>query len=212
MRTAGTGRSAIVRSDRSSPAASAICVAAPAVAAAGKYVVGYTAMRLAGDRGGGISTRFDVMRAKSPTCCVRGCPSSATSGTPAKKSSFRSVPSGLSRNAAGTVACVDGTRTTYVPGINCESRNMPRSSVVAVGTSSGLTSMLPYRARPATTSLMSARTATPTTGSPASSSTVPAITPCFHTLIVTSVSRSPSARDRSRLWPKAWRWPYVPTE
>ncbi len=63
---------------------------------------------------------------------------------------------------------------------------MPRSSVVAVGTSSGLISMLPYRVRPATTSLMRARTATPTTGSPASSSTVPAMTPCFHTLSVTS--------------------------
>ncbi len=33
-------------------------------------------------------------------------------------------------------SALEGTSTTYVPGINCESRNMPRSSVVAVGTSS----------------------------------------------------------------------------
>ena len=70
--------------------------------------------------------------------------------------------------------------------------------------------MLPYRVRPATTFLMSARTATPTTGSPASSTTVPAMTPYFHTRSVTSVSRSPSPRDRSWLWPQARRWPYVP--
>ena len=92
-RTAGTGRSAIVTSVRSSPASSVIGVAAPAVAAAGKYVVGYTAMRPAGDGGGGISTRFNVISATSPTCCVRGCPSGATSVTPAKKSSVRSVAS-----------------------------------------------------------------------------------------------------------------------
>ena len=192
---------------RSSPAASVICVAAPAVAAAGKYVVGYTAMRPAGVGGGGISTRFNVSRAKSPTCCVRGCPSSDTSATPAKKRSLRSVGSGAPRNEAGTVVWLEGTNTTYVPGINCESRNMPRSSVVAAGTSSGMTSMLPYRGRPATTSLMSARTATPTTGSPASSTTVPAMTPYFHTLSVRSVGRSLSARDRSWLWPHARRWP-----
>ncbi len=111
-RTAGTGRTVIVTSVRSSPPPTAIGVAAPAVAAAGKYVVGYTAMRPAGDGGGGTITRFNVMRAKSPTCCVRGCPSSATSGTPATKSSPRSVASGASRNAAGTVVCVEGTRTT----------------------------------------------------------------------------------------------------
>ena len=111
-RTAGTGRTEIETSVRSSPASSAIGVAARAVAAAGKYVVGYTAIRPAGDEGGGISTRFSVISATSPTCCVRGCPSGATSVTPAKKSSLRSAASGSSRNAAGTVVCVEGTRTT----------------------------------------------------------------------------------------------------
>src|SRR5436190_9974486 len=71
-RTAGTGRSAIVTSPRSSPAAIAICVAAAAVAAAGKYVVRYVSMRPAGDGGGGIGTRLDDISAASPICCVRG--------------------------------------------------------------------------------------------------------------------------------------------
>ena len=93
-RTAGTGRSEIVMSVRSSPASSAICVAAPGVAAAAKYVVGYTDTRPAADGGGGISTRLDVSRATSPTCCVRGCPSSDTSPTPAKKRLLRSAGSG----------------------------------------------------------------------------------------------------------------------
>src|SRR5262245_58438645 len=67
-RTAGTGRIEIVMSVRSSPPSIAIGVAALAVAAAGKYVVGYTAIRPAVDGGGGISTRFSVRSAWSPTC------------------------------------------------------------------------------------------------------------------------------------------------
>ena len=138
-RTAGTGRSAIATSVRSSPAPTVIGVAAPAVAADGKNVVGYTAMRPAGDGGGGISTRFSVISAESPTCCVRGCPSERTSLTPAQKSSLRSEESGASSHAAGS----GGLRGRHEDDVgaratNCESRNMPRSSVIAPGTSSGI--------------------------------------------------------------------------
>ena len=118
-----------------------------AVVAAGKYVVRYTAMRPVGDGGGGISTRFSVISATSPTCCVRGWPSGVTSVTPAKNSSLRSVESGARQDRGRHGGLRGGHDDDVRPGLNCESRNMPRSSVVAVGTRSALTSRLPYRVR-----------------------------------------------------------------